>query len=253
MGVALIDVVKAFAPLPTIFLSILFERDARGMPLRYPRSVLVALCIVVAGTAMAVYDVSTSSSLGYFLAVVATLSMAMLAVTTAVFVNMKGGGFNAINLVWYGSCLAMPVLAIFFGISQEYKHVFTAIAAEPSNFGWATVSAVTNFFLQILAVVVVERSSALTSTVANNSKRVIMILLACVAANNGLPNLNYVGVGIFVLGASAYAYVMYQRRFQAPMAPPPLEAGMAQFNKGKTEDTALLDAAPAAPTCCVVC
>jgi hypothetical protein len=75
LGVALIDVVKAFAPLLTMLLSMLFERDEQGMPLRYSCKVFASVCVVVVGTIMAVYDLSQSSPLGYFLASVATISV----------------------------------------------------------------------------------------------------------------------------------------------------------------------------------
>jgi hypothetical protein len=81
-----------------------------------------------------------------------------------------------------------------------------------------------------------------------------MILLASIAANNGLPAANYLGVTISVLGICVFGYFMFMRRFQTPSVPPGLEAGMAQISKAKTESAALLEDASTGHTssCCVV-
>eukprot|EP00326_Haptolina_ericina_P018784 CAMPEP_0181190356 /NCGR_PEP_ID=MMETSP1096-20121128/12151_1 /TAXON_ID=156174 ORGANISM="Chrysochromulina ericina, Strain CCMP281" /NCGR_SAMPLE_ID=MMETSP1096 /ASSEMBLY_ACC=CAM_ASM_000453 /LENGTH=150 /DNA_ID=CAMNT_0023279569 /DNA_START=127 /DNA_END=579 /DNA_ORIENTATION=+ len=114
LGVALIDVVKAFAPLLTMLLSMLFERDEQGMPLRYSCKVFASVCVVVVGTIMAVYDLSQSSPLGYFLASVATISMALLAVVTAVLLSGRAGAFDAINLTWFEFLLEFASLGFMF-------------------------------------------------------------------------------------------------------------------------------------------
>merc|ERR1712028_159538 len=49
------QIVKSCVPLPTMILSVAFERDANGQPKSYSKGVIVSLLITVLGSVLAVY------------------------------------------------------------------------------------------------------------------------------------------------------------------------------------------------------
>jgi len=253
LGSSAIEEIKCCMPFPTMLLSVIFERDRQGVTMTYPRSIVGAVFVLVAGAVMVVYDTSTTSALGFFLDIAATCMTACYYVAAGVLLKTSSGGLNPLNLAWYVAVVAIPLLLICFAFSTEPHTVFSTIGHNPDDLWWLTLSALAALVISLLSYVFVVCTSALTVSVSEALKRVIMVLVSVGLTHSASVAVNAVGLGLFVPGCIAYAYFVFLRRFEAPREPPQLEAGMGLAMKGKSEATNLLnEEAPSSATCCVL-
>ena len=111
-------IVSACVPLPTIAFSIAFERDAIGQPITYPRRVVAAVLVTMAGAIVAVANHPEASPFGLVLVIIASLVAALWAVVSATLMKPETG-LGAINLTWYSSFLSALMFLPMWLCSRE--------------------------------------------------------------------------------------------------------------------------------------
>lgn len=110
--------VSACVPLPTIAFSVAFERDAIGQPIAYPRRVVAAVLVTMAGASVAVANRPEASPFGLVLVIIASLAAALWAVVSATLMKPETG-LGAINLTWYSSFLSALMFLAMWLCSRE--------------------------------------------------------------------------------------------------------------------------------------
>ena len=111
-------IVSACVPLPTIAFSIAFERDAIGQPITYPRRVVAAVLVTMAGAIVAVANHPEASPFGLVLVIIASLVAALWAVVSATLMKPETG-LGAINLTWYSSFVSALMFLPMWLCSRE--------------------------------------------------------------------------------------------------------------------------------------
>ena len=124
-------IVSACVPLPTIAFSIAFERDAIGQPITYPRRVVAAVLVTMAGAIVAVANHPEASPFGLVLVIIASLVAALWAVVSATLMKPETG-LGAINLTWYSSFLSALMFLPMWLCSRELSGARAARSPQSS-------------------------------------------------------------------------------------------------------------------------
>lgn len=207
------QIVKSCVPLPTILLSIAFERDGAGRPRQYSTGIWGSLVVLIGGSILAVYGNPEASPFGLFLVITSTMCVALWSVTSAVLMNSPESGLNSINLTWYGSFFSGPILLCLWFFSPEREPTIRFLQERPKDAAAIiVVGSLAAFAYNIVHFALIKVSSALTSTVMGNVKIVLLIILSIILFERSVLLLNVVGFVVFFLGCSCYSYLAYNAK-----------------------------------------
>jgi len=237
------QIVKSCVPLPTLILSVAFERDANGKPKSYSCGVLASLLATVLGSVLAVYGNPEASPFGLVLVIISTLAVALWSVISATLLG-PASGLNSINLTWYASILSGIILLFCWSVSKERVATQAFLEAKP---GAAAViicaGSITAFAYNLVHFALIKVTSALTTAVAGNLKILLTIILSMFFFEKRATALNFVGFAIFFIGVVWYSAVTYQSKMKArqqQMEPSGADAVRRAKIAGSTERTTLI-------------
>jgi drug/metabolite transporter (DMT)-like permease len=236
------QIVKSCVPLPTMILSVAFERDANGQPKSYSKGVIVSLLITVLGSVLAVYGNPEASPFGLALVIISTLAVALWSVMSAMLLG-PDSGLNAISLTWYASIISFVLLFILWACSNEREAATAYLHSRPGD---ATLiillGSSTAFVYNLVHFALIKVTSALTSAVAGNIKILLVIILSMIFFEKSVTILNYAGFVVFLVGVFAYSTFIYRSKMRA--ASKPADSGDALVSRpkieGSTERTVLI-------------
>jgi drug/metabolite transporter (DMT)-like permease len=199
--------VSACVPLPTIAFSVAFERDAVGQPIAYPRRVVAAVLVTMAGASVAVANHPEASPFGLVLVIIASLAAALWAVVSATLMKPETG-LGAINLTWYSSFLSALMFLAMWLCSRELSGTLAFIVSRPGEASALLLAGGCLALLYNLShFALIRASSALSATVAGDLKIVLFTLLSMALFERPAPSpLIFIGTFIFVVGLAGYAY-----------------------------------------------
>merc|ERR1712195_248186 len=236
------QIVKSCVPLPTMILSVAFERDANGQPKSYSKGVIVSLLITVLGSVLAVYGNPEASPFGLALVIISTLAVALWSVMSAMLLG-PDSGLNAISLTWYASIISFVLLFILWLCSSEREAATAYLSSRPGDAALIIlVGSSTAFVYNLVHFALIKVTSALTSAVAGNIKILLIIILSMIFFEKQVTILNYSGFAVFLVGVFAYSTFIYRSKMQAALKP--AESGDALVSRpkieGSTERTVLI-------------
>ena len=236
------QIVKSCVPLPTMILSVAFERDANGQPKSYSKGVIVSLLITVLGSVLAVYGNPEASPFGLALVIISTLAVALWSVMSAMLLG-PDSGLNAISLTWYASIISFVLLFILWLCSSEREAATAYLSSRPGDAALIIlVGSSTAFVYNLVHFALIKVTSALTSAVAGNIKILLIIVLSMIFFEKSVTILNYSGFAVFLVGVFAYSTFIYRSKMQAALKP--AESGDALVSRpkieGSTERTVLI-------------
>jgi len=200
-------IVSACVPLPTIAFSIAFERDAIGQPITYPRRVVAAVLVTMAGAIVAVANHPEASPFGLVLVIIASLVAALWAVVSATLMKPETG-LGAINLTWYSSFVSALMFLPMWLCSRELSGTLAFIVSRPGEASALLLAGGCLALLYNLShFALIRASSALSATVAGDLKIVLFTLLSMALFERPAPSpLVFIGTLIFLVGLAGYAY-----------------------------------------------
>merc|ERR1712166_131809 len=236
------QIVKSCVPLPTMILSVAFERDANGQPKSYSKGVIVSLLITVLGSVLAVYGNPEASPFGLALVIISTLAVALWSVMSAMLLG-PDSGLNAISLTWYASIISFVLLFILWLCSSEREAATAYLSSRPGDAALIIlVGSSTASVYNLVHFALIKVTSALTSAVAGNIKILLIIILSMIFFEKQVTILNYSGFAVFLVGVFAYSTFIYRSKMQAALKP--AESGDALVSRpkieGSTERTVLI-------------
>ena len=227
------QIVKSCVPLPTMILSVAFERDANGQPKTYSKGVIVSLLITVLGSVLAVYGNPEASPFGLALVILSTLAVALWSVMSAMLLG-PDSGLNAISLTWYASVISFVLLFILWACSSEREAATAYLSSRPGDAALIIfLGSSTAFVYNLVHFALIKVTSALTSAVAGNLKILLVIILSMIFFEKQVTILNYSGFAVFLVGVFAYSSFTYRSKMQA--ASKPAQSGDALVSRPKIE------------------
>jgi solute carrier family 35 protein E4 len=236
------QIVKSCVPLPTLILSIAFERDANGRPKSYSCAIFASLLVTVAGSVLAVYGNPEASPFGLVLGIVSTLAVALWSVISAVLLG-PDSGLNSINLTWYASILSGGLLLCLWLVSKEKDATQAYLHERPGTATFIILAGSTcAFAYNLVHFALIKVTSALTSAVAGNLKILLVIILSMIFFEKRVTLLNFSGFAVFFVGVVWYSSVTYRNKMrtkqqQQQMAPDHVTRAKVG---GSTERTTLI-------------
>lgn len=220
--------VKSCVPLPTLVLSVAFERDAHGRPKTYSCAVFLSLLVVCGGSILAVYGNPEASPFGVVLVLLSTLSVALWSVVSAVLLE-PASGLNSINLTWYASVLSGVMLFLMWLGSRELPRTLDYLEDRPGAAAAILIIGSTAAFAYNLThLALIKVTSALTSTVAGDLKIVLIICISVFVFDKRVTPLNLVGFVIFFAGVIVYSVLTHRARLAAADAVKPTSTFVVQ-------------------------
>jgi len=227
------QIVKSCVPLPTMILSVAFERDANGQPKTYSRGVIFSLLITVLGSVLAVYGNPEASPFGLALVILSTLAVALWSVMSAMLLG-PDSGLNAISLTWYASVISFVLLFILWACSSEREAATAYLSSRPGDAALIILlGSSTAFVYNLVHFALIKVTSALTSAVAGNLKILLIIILSMIFFEKQVTILNYSGFAVFLVGVFAYSTFTYRSKTQAALKP--AQSGDALVSRPKIE------------------
>ena len=220
--------IKSCVPLPTMVLSVVFERDAHRRPKTYSCGLVLSLLVVCGGSILAVYGNPEASPFGLVLVLLSTLSVALWSVLSAVVLE-PASGLNSINLTWYASVLSGVMLFLMWLGSRELPRTLDYLEDRPSSAAAIlAVGSTAAFAYNLVHFALIKVTSAITSTVAGNLKIVLIIIISIIAFEKRVEPINLVGFGVFFAGVIVYSVLTHRARLAAADAVAPTSTFVVQ-------------------------
>jgi len=220
--------IKSCVPLPTMVLSVAFERDAHRRPKTYSCGLVLSLLVVCGGSILAVYGNPEASPFGLVLVLLSTLSVALWSVLSAVVLE-PASGLNSINLTWYASVLSGVMLFLMWLGSRELPRTLDYLEDRPSSAAAIlAVGSTAAFAYNLVHFALIKVTSAITSTVAGNLKIVLIIIISIIAFEKRVEPINLVGFGVFFAGVIVYSVLTHRARLAAADAVAPTSTFVVQ-------------------------
>jgi len=254
ISLALNQLIKSKAPLPTAGLSMWMEKK------RFSWQVWGSMAVVVIGTALAAggeIDFAGDAWVGALLCLISVIASAGWTVLSAMLLQLGADKMDAVSLVFYSSPYSIvSLIAIFLAKGElgDLRHWITHPEARKTEayVGIFIVlgGGLLGFSYDLIHNQFVKLTSSMTMAVMGNTKLVILIVLSmvwleCCRPMDGLFVMNIVGVVIGVVGCVWYSASRLSEQKRAA----PLLATKAIPGKAG-EATQLLDGE--SKTCCVI-
>jgi len=238
------QIVKSCVPIPTMILSVAFERDSNGQPKSYSKGVIISLFITVLGSVLAVYGNPEASPFGLALVIISTLAVALWSVMSAMLLG-PDSGLNSINLTWYASIISFVLLFTLWLCSSEREAASAYLSSRPGDAAVIILlGSSTAFLYNLVHFALIKVTSALTSAVAGNIKILLVIILSMIFFEKQAQPLNCVGFAVFFVGVVAYSTFTYRSKMQAALKPATSSDALVNVTRpkieGSTERTVLI-------------
>lgn|ERR1712086_196253 len=191
---------------------------------RYELKQFAAIGIIVTGSIVAVIGNLGYDFLGFCLVTVSTLCVAAWTICSAKLL-VKDSGLNSTNLLFYGS---IPSLFLLFGLwtlTDEFGPATAYLAENPTESAiFISIGGGMAFVYNIFHFLLIKFTSTVTSTIAGNIKIIFVILLSVMFLEKPLRFVNWIGMGIFLIGVFSYAYLGFKAKMAAMAAQAPASA-----------------------------
>lgn len=226
------QVIKASGPLPTMIFSAAINNK------KYGWGTLVACCLIITGTILAIPTSSSSqqstSITGVLLLLLSLLASSLKPVIMALV--MKGTPdrpkLPPTVVLFYDTFLAFWFMLIYWIASNERQAVIDYFGSGNGAYaiGLILVGATLAFLFNLSNYFFVLLTSPLTVTVGGNVAKVVSIVIAAIIAHISDVR-NWTGVGVVCVALSLYAYFSYLDSIN-----PPTSLLSWPWGKGKESD-----------------
>ena len=217
------QVIKATAPLPSLFFSAVFAGKV------YSRPVIASVCVIVVGSVLANAHTMASgnsddnSIIGVIICCVSLLANAMKPVLAMISMSRASGDVPKLapTVVLFYDCATSFVFMLVYWLLSPEREGSISYLGNPSTtligIGIICASATMAFGFNLAVYYFVAYTSALTSMVGANGIKIFLISTSAIAA--GVTDLlSWIGIALVVSAIVLYAYIGYTEARQSDLA-----------------------------------